>query len=145
MTYNVSSGMLNPTITYLVLLSISCCVVSVWHGDYGRPSYRLRDDWHVRFAVGDWGWSLPPHHHSAVCCRSHRSVAWRAAAERLRTRVRNLTFHCYQHLRDNCLEGVQPDDSQHWSWYVARRHNCRHRFDVQLNHKVFMVHGLWAP
>ena len=93
-------------------------VDSVWHGNYRRPSHRLCDDRDVRIAVGDRSRRLPAHHHPAVCCWTHSPAAGRAAAERLRTWLGHFTVHCNEHLRDNCVEGIQPNNGQHGSWYV---------------------------
>ena len=98
------------------------CAASVWHGDHSRTSYCLRDDWHVWFAVGDRSRCLSAYHHPAVCCRADCPAAWRAAAERLRSRLGHLAVHCNQYLWDDCVEGIQSDDCQHWPWYVVSQY-----------------------
>lgn len=59
----------------------------------------------------------PPPISLAVCRRSDCLAAGRAAPEGLRPGLWYLSLHCNQHLRDNCVEGLQPHHCQHRQRY----------------------------
>lgn len=83
---------------------------------------------------------------TAVCRWHDRAAAGRAAPEGLRTRLRNLTVHRHQHLRDNRLEGLQPHDCEHRERYDSTQqfwNNGSFWFCLKenLKGKSFFSHG----
>lgn len=66
---------------------------------------------------------------SAVCGRSDCFAAGRAPPEGLRSWLRYLALHCHQHLRDHCLEGLQPHHCEHRPRYGYPRATQHTRLD----------------